>query len=120
VKIPILPTSTAEEGFELLRALCKRRGLAIASEALERLRSGIPDRLTPGGAEAISVKAYRLARTAGLSPLDALRQCLEDYRPAIPPEIMDFQIRLAVSEASDTSFIPPAFRGPAFELPVDR
>ena len=33
VKIPILPTSTPEEGFALLRALCKKRGLAIDADA---------------------------------------------------------------------------------------
>jgi SpoVK/Ycf46/Vps4 family AAA+-type ATPase len=110
VKIPILPTSSAEEGFELLRALCKRRRVLIEPGALEDLRSIIPDRLTPGAAEALAVKAYRLIRTESLPPFEALRRCLEDYRPAIPPEVMELQIQLALDEASDASFIPPSMR----------
>src|SRR5205814_7668194 len=46
VKIPIFPTTTAEEGFELIRALCKRRSLLIDSASLEQLRPQIPDLLT--------------------------------------------------------------------------
>ena len=76
------------------------------------MRDRIPDRLTPGAAEALSVKAYRLVRTAAQAPLDALVHCLDDDRPAVPPDVMELQIQLAVAEASDTSFIPPAFRGP--------
>jgi hypothetical protein len=30
----------------------------------------------------------------------------------VPPDVMEMQIQLAVSEASDASFIPPAFRQP--------
>jgi len=110
VKIPILPTSTAEEGFALLRALCARRKVSIDASALEELRPRIPDRLTPGAAEALAVKVYRLVRTASRSPLDALRAALDDYRPAVPPDVMEMQIQLALAEASDASFIPPAFK----------
>jgi hypothetical protein len=110
VKIPILPTSTPEEGFALLRALCKRRGVAIEPVLLDTLRARIPDRLTPGAAEAMSVRVYRLIRTENLAPADALRLCLDDYRPAIAPDVMEFQIQLALAEASDSSFIPAAFR----------
>src|SRR5262245_50564602 len=80
VKIPILPTSTPEEGFALLRALCKKRSLAIEPAALEQLRTMIPDRLTAGAAETLAVKVYRIVRTDSVSPLDALRRCLDDYR----------------------------------------
>ena len=110
VKIPILPTSSAEEGFELLRALCSRRRVGVQPEALDALRAQIPARLTPGAAEVLAVKTYRLVRTENLSPLDALRRCLEDYRPAVSDSVMDFQIQLAIGEASDASFIPEAYR----------
>jgi hypothetical protein len=55
---------------------------------------------------------YRLVRTENRAPLDALHAALDDYRPAVPPDVMEMQIQLAVSEASDASFIPPAFRQP--------
>ena len=96
-----------------MRALCKRRRVLIEPEALRDLRAIIPDRLTPGAAEALAVKAYRLVRTENLPPLEALRRCLEDYRPAISPEVMQLQIQLAVDEASDASFIPPSMRANA-------
>jgi SpoVK/Ycf46/Vps4 family AAA+-type ATPase len=110
VKIPILPTSCAEEGFALIRALCGKRKVGIDPAALDGLRARIPDRLTPGAAEALAVKVYRLVRTENRAPLDALHAALDDYRPAVPPDVMEMQIQLAVSEASDASFIPPAFR----------
>jgi hypothetical protein len=113
VKIPILPTSSPEEGFALIRALCGKRKVGIDPDALDGLRGRIPDRLTPGSAEALAVKVYRLVRTENRAPLDALHAALDDYRPAVPPDVMEMQIQLAVSEASDASFIPPAFRQPA-------
>jgi hypothetical protein len=109
VKIPLLPTSTAEEGFELIRALCRKRRVNLDAEALETLRGAIPERLTPGAAETLAVKVYRVIKTDNCTPLDALRRCLADYRPALSAEVMDFQIQVAVQEASDASFIPAAF-----------
>ena len=112
VKIPILPTSTPEEGFALIRALCGKRKVEIDAGAIDGLRGRIPDRLTPGAAEALAVKVYRLVRTENRAPIEALRAALDDYRPAVPPDVMEMQIQLAVSEASDASFIPQAFRAP--------
>ncbi|MBA3937664.1 MAG: hypothetical protein H0X38_09390, partial [Planctomycetes bacterium] len=65
----------------------------------------------PGAAEAIAVKAYRLARTANLGAAAALRACLDGYRSPIPAAIMEFQIGLAIAEASDPEFVPVALRG---------
>ena len=113
VKIPILPTGSPEEGFALIRALCRKRNVDVDAGALDGLRDRIPDRLTPGAAEALAVKVYRLVRTEQRSPLDALRESLDAYRPAVAPEVMDIQIQLALSEASDASFIPAAFRATA-------
>jgi SpoVK/Ycf46/Vps4 family AAA+-type ATPase len=110
VKIPILPTSTPEEGFALIRALCAKRKIAIDADAIHSFLGKIPDRLTPGAAEALAVKVYRLVRTETRAPLDALHAALDDYRPAVPPDVMEMQIQLAIGEASDASFIPPAFR----------
>jgi len=110
VKIPLFPTLEPREGFTLLRALCGRIGLAIPDEAYAGLESLIPEMLTPGAAEALAVKAYRLARTQGLGPVPALAACLEGYQLPVPRDVMDFQIGLAVREASDLEFVPAKLR----------
>ena len=40
----------------------------------------------------------------------ALRQCLTGYQNPVPREVIDFQIQLAVREASDLDSVPPVFR----------
>jgi hypothetical protein len=110
VKIPIFPTVTPEEGFQLIRALCKRRGMPLDPSVLEILRDRIPDWLTPGAAEALSVKVYRMVKTKNLPPADALAEALQTYQPAVSRETMEFQVGLAVSEASDLSFVPESLR----------
>ena len=110
VKIPLLPTSTADESWRLIRALCKRRGMELPEAAPADLAKGLPLWLTPGAAEPLAVKVYRVHRTAGKAPLPSLADCLADWRPPVPHETMQFQIRIAVEEASDAAFIPDAFR----------
>ena len=110
VKIPIFPTTTPEEGFQLIRALCKRRGMLLEPGDLEVLRARIPDWLTPGAAEALAVKVYRMVKTKQLTPQAALAEALETYQPAVSRETMEFQVGLAVSEASDLSFVPESLR----------
>jgi hypothetical protein len=110
VKIPIFPTTTAAEGFTLIRALAKRRGLALQESDFAAVEPLIPKLLTPGAAESIAVKLYRSVRTEGLEPLAALRDTLETYQTPVPPDVMEFQIALAAREASDGDFVPEAFR----------
>jgi len=110
VKIPIFPTTTAEESFGLLDALCARREIPLPSEALAELESLLPARLTPGAAEALAIRIYRRARTRQLSPLEAAKSCLIDYQPPVPEDIITHQIHLAVREASDIAFVPEIFR----------
>ena len=109
VKIPLFPTSTAREGFELLRMLCKVRGLEIPETLYGELEPRIPLRLTPGSAEALAVKIYRTVRTSAADMPEALQSCLTDYRNPVPADIMDFQIGLALAEASDPDFIPEGY-----------
>jgi hypothetical protein len=45
-----------------------------------------------------------------LDPLEAMRRCLDGYQGPVPPDIMEFQMRLAVREATDLGFVAPAFR----------
>ena len=66
--------------------------------------------MTPGAAESIAIKVYRLVKTKGLNAVEALRDCLDEYQNPIPTDVMEFQIDLAVREASDLDFVPEAFR----------
>jgi hypothetical protein len=110
VKIPIFPTTTAAEGFTLIRALAKRRGVELQETDFAAVEPLIPTLLTPGAAESIAVKLYRSVRTQGLTPIDALRDTLETYQTPVPPDVMEYQIALAAREASDGDFVPEAFR----------
>ena len=110
VKIPIFPTTTPEEGFALIRALSKRRGLQFDDENFKSVREKIPNLLTPGAAEALAVKIYRSSKTENIAPGDALKQALKDYQGPVPAEVMQFQIALAAKEATDGDFVPEMFR----------
>jgi hypothetical protein len=110
VKIPIFPTTTTEEGFALIRALAKRRGVEISAAEFDSVGPLIPKLLTPGAAEAIAVKLYRAVKTEALSPIEALRSTLDGYQAPVPQDVMEFQIGLAAREASDGDFVPEAFR----------
>ncbi|HEX8551128.1 MAG TPA: AAA family ATPase [Abditibacteriaceae bacterium] len=110
VKIPIFPTTTEEEGFHLINALCKRRGLDIPESAFEELRATIPNLLTPGAAEALAIKVYRQTRVQEIGAVEALKQSLVDYQNPVPADILAAQIELAVREASDLDFVPASLR----------
>jgi hypothetical protein len=111
VKIPLFPTSTSKESFNLIRMLCKKRGIIFEETDFAGVEELVPLLLTPGAAETLAVKIYRLARTSGCSPLEGLRGSLTDYKNPVPPETLEFQIRLAVTETSDLEFVPQDFRG---------
>jgi hypothetical protein len=113
VKIPLFPTTTPRESFDLIRTLCTKRGVHIQDSDFTPLEVLIPMLLTPGAAESLAVKVYRQVRTLQCSPLDALRICLTDYRTPVPLDTLEFQIRLAVNEASDLEFVPSIFRTPS-------
>lgn len=110
VKIPLFPTTTPQEGFDLLRMLCRKRGLQVDDSSFAALAPCIPPLLTPGAAEALAVKIYRQVRTSS-SQLDAvLTSCLSEYQNPIAPQVLAFQIELAAKEATDLDFVPPVFR----------
>ncbi|MCP5540752.1 MAG: ATP-binding protein [Akkermansiaceae bacterium] len=111
VKIPLFPTLDPKESYHLIRALGKKHRLDLPKEIPPTLKSELlPELLTPGAAEAIAIKVYRGVKTSGANVVDALRDSLEDYQNPIPRDIMDFQIGLAVREASDLDFVPERFR----------
>ena len=110
VKIPLFPASDAAEGYLLIRALAKKFKLDLPKECPAEIVALIPAMITPGSAEAIAVKVYRQVRASSVDPVEGLRDCLDEYQNPIPSDVMDFQIGLAVREASDLSFIPEAYR----------
>ena len=107
LKIPILPTSSRVESAALLAALTKRYDMALSPDALSHLNS-LPELLTPGAAEALIVKAYRVVRTEGLSADAAVLRCLSNYQNPVPHDVLEMQMRLAIREATDLSFVPEA------------
>lgn len=109
VKIPLFPTCSPEESFRLIRGLCKSRGMVIEEAAFAQLKEQLPLLLTPGAAEALASRVYRVSRTQNLAPLEALQKYLEDYRPPVSPQILADQIKLAAAEASDVAFVPEFF-----------
>ena len=110
VKIPLFPTTKAEESARLLRALCRRVGLDFSEEQLLQLGDKLPLLLTPGAAEAIAAKAYRIARTQSLEPIKAIEACLTGYQPPVPDDVLRFQMQLAAREATDLTFVPETLR----------
>jgi hypothetical protein len=108
VKIPIFPTTSREEGRQLIGALARRYNLPLGGDSLDQV--DFPLLLTPGAAEAIVVKAYRMVQTQGITAEEALRAVLAGYQNPVPREVMEFQIGLAIREASDMEFVPDAIR----------
>ena len=110
VKIPIFPTTTPAESYDLLRMLARRRGVQLPDPPANGLAERMPIWLTPGAAESLAMKLFREVRTTGAEPAEAAARILEDYQPPVPADVMRFQIELALREASDLDFVPPAFR----------
>jgi SpoVK/Ycf46/Vps4 family AAA+-type ATPase len=115
VKVPLLPTSTPAESAQLIGLLAKRYGLELAADDLARLEPRMPTLLTPGAAEALVVKAYRHSRTQNVPGGAALEASLAGYQNPVPADVLAFQIRIAIREATDLNFVPPAFRALASE-----
>ncbi len=110
LKIPLFPAATPEEGLALIRSLCSRHGLRLEDDATAALVPLVPPLLTPASAEAIAFRAYRAVKTRGTAPAAAVEDHLRTYQSPVPAEVMAFQIRLAVEEATDLSLVPAAFR----------
>jgi hypothetical protein len=110
LKMPILPTTTQAESAALIGALSRRYELAISDEDMKSIEARLPTLLTPGAAEALVVKAYRVARTENVAGAAALELCLDGYQNPVPQDVLDNQMRLAVREATDLSFVPESLR----------
>ena len=110
VKVPLLPTSTNAESAQLIGLLARRYGLELTDADLARLEPQMPTLLTPGAAEALVVKAYRHSRTQNVAGGAALEASLVGYQNPVPADVLEFQMRIAIREATDLNFVPPAFR----------
>lgn len=110
VKIPLFPAHSPEDGYRFIRALGKKHKLKLPKECPEHILPLVPALVTPGAAESIAIKIYRQVKTEGVDAIEGLRDCLDEYQNPIPEEIMDFQIKIAVREASDLDFVPEQFR----------
>src|SRR3984885_2003693 len=110
LKVPILPTATRAQSGGLIAALAKRYELTIAPHELEEMIPQCPVMLTPGAAEALVVKAYRMCRTESIAPAAALARCLAGYQSAIPQDVLELQMRLAIQEATDLAFVAEELR----------
>ena len=117
VKVPLLPTTTRAESAGLIGALARRYELAISAEELQQVEPRLPLLLTPGAAEALVVKAYRVSRTESVAGAAALARCLEGYQNPVPQDVLEFQMRLAVREATDLTFVPESLRSLAANDP---
>ena len=111
VKVPLLPTTTPAESAQLVGALAKRYGLALDAAALEELEPRLPTAAHAG--------RRRGARGEGLSPRAHAersrrrrrsRRASRATRTRCRPTCSRLQMRLAVREATDLAFVPPAFR----------
>jgi hypothetical protein len=110
LKVPILPTATRAQSGGLIAALAVRYELHVTPQELQAIQHLFPVMLTPGAAEALVVKAYRLSRTAAVAPAAALERCLQGYQSAIPQDVLELQMRLAIQEASDLAFVAEELR----------
>jgi hypothetical protein len=110
LKVPILPTATRAQSGGLIAALAKRYDLTIEPHDLEEMIHLCPIMLTPGAAEALVVKAYRMCRTESVAPAAALARCLAGYQSAIPQDVLELQMRLAIQEATDLAFVAEELR----------
>lgn len=107
VKIPIFPAIDPDESLALLRALSGKRGLILTDEEWQGLKGDLPELLTPGGAEALAVKAIRLVKTKTHNAFEAMELVLTSSLPPVPFETLKAQMRLAVEEATESGFVPP-------------
>ena len=110
LKVPILPTATRAQSGGLIAALAKRYALDIEPHEIAAMIHLCPIMLTPGAAEALVVKAYRMCRTERVDPAAALARCLEGYQSAIPQDVLELQMRLAIQEATDLAFVAEELR----------
>jgi SpoVK/Ycf46/Vps4 family AAA+-type ATPase len=111
VKVPLFPTTTSEESYALLKGISAKKGIVLSEEDEKLLLPLIPNLMTPGEINNIGVKVQRQLRLSDgkASAAGILKEIFDDYTPPISRELLQFQIELAIKEASDMDFVPAAF-----------
>lgn len=109
-KVPLFPTATPQEGFQLLQTLARHRQMTLPDESFATLEAVVPDLLTPGEVDALLSDVRRDVLTSKRSLVEVLRRRLENYLKPVPIEVILEQVRLAVRECSKAEFLPPRFR----------
>ena len=110
VKLPLLPTTSARESFDLIRALYSKQGGVLQDAWFRQLAPLLPVELTPGSAEALVGRVKRRVLTSKRDAREAWRECLESYRPPVSPAVLRAQVALALAEATDPALIPGEYR----------
>lgn len=90
-------------------------GLVLEDAAAEALHGLVRVLPTPNAAEAHTVRIYRAAKTSGAAPGERARAALADYRHPVPLDVLQFQMEIAIREATDLSFVPLQFRRQGME-----
>lgn len=110
VKVPLFPTSTSVESWDLLRGLGKGRGVDLPEAIPEDMAATVPDLMTPGEVDALLTQIQREAVSRNSNPLEALRRRFTHYLRPVAESVLWEQTRLAMVECSDADFIPERFR----------
>ena len=55
----------------------------------------------------------RALKTQNVAGGAALEASLVGYQNPVPADVLEFQMRIAIREATDLNFVPPAFRAMA-------
>ncbi len=110
VKVPLFPTPTADESWNLIRGLARGRKLDLPPTIPTELEGKVPDLMTPGEVDALLTQLQREAVARNSSPLEALSRRFQHYLRPVSEEVLWEQTRLAVAECSDADFIPDRFR----------
>jgi hypothetical protein len=116
VKIPILPAASKEDAYALFTSILKRyksnRGPIVVPDGadVDGLKKIMPDLLTAGAANALASKVCRTILVTDKPVEDAIRESMSGYQNPVPLETLEFQMRIAIAEASDLDFVPKVFR----------
>jgi len=118
VKFPLFPAYDPQGGYFFIRALAKKQGMSLPKAMPKGLDKMIPEMVTPGAAESLAVRMYRLVKTKKMKPLEALKASLVDYQSPVPEEVMRFQIAIAARETTDIEYVPQKYRDMVKEMGV--
>ena len=110
VKVPLFPTATREESWQLIRGVGKARAIELPENPPDVWATHVPDLMTPGEVDALLTQIQREAIARKTSPLEALGRRFTHYIRPVDEAVLWEQTRLAVAECSDADFIPERFR----------